>query len=149
MYFLIILDEVNEDGSLVIAENRRQDELQSILMDVSSKTRPSTSLEAEKKKLKEELHELINKVDSMVSQSELDVVKKCILPITPTLIALNMPNKSIKNPKKENKIPHNQKIDKQRKFVSTKRKMKVSRKNDYRKPNQEETEKITAALLIK
>lgn len=147
MRSLIILDEDNEGGNLVIAENSRQDELQLILLDVSSKIRPATSLETEKKKLKEELQELINKVDLMVSQSELDVVKKCIAPINPTLASLNMPNKSIQQQK--NKIPHNQKIDKQRKFVSTKRKQKCQKKNVYRKPNQEETEKITAALLIK
>jgi hypothetical protein len=111
---------------LVIAENSRQDELQLILLDVSSKIRPATSLETEKKKLKEELQELINKVDLMVSQSELDVVKKCIAPINPTLASLNMPNKSIQQQK--NKIPHNQKIDKQRKFVSTKRKQKCQKK---------------------
>ncbi|CAG9761286.1 unnamed protein product [Ceutorhynchus assimilis] len=138
-----MLKEANdENGNLVIVENS-QDEFQHILTDLSSKSSTSTTLIMEKTKMKEALQELINKVDLMTSQSELDVVKKCIAPIAPTLASLNAAN-SIQH---VSKIPHNKKIDKQRKFVSTKKK-NYSKRNPYKKPTREETENIAAALLL-
>lgn len=85
-------------------------------------------------------------MDSIQSDAHFDVLKKLVAPIEPTLKAAvakdNLDTRTIL--KERSQIPHNKKIEQQRRLFSTKKKNK--RTNKFKKPSTEERNQIAVSL---
>jgi hypothetical protein len=89
---------------------------------------------------------LNNIIDSITSMEEVEVLKKMIAPIAPTLTAVRQKNSQIKIKARKILIPHNKKIEPQRRLFSTTKKKRCTSR--LRKPNAEETEKIAISAIV-
>jgi hypothetical protein len=106
-------------------------------------TKTKESLMREKEDLRVSLNNII---DSITSMEEVEVLKKMIAPIAPTLTAVRQKNSQIKIKARKILIPHNKKIEPQRRLFSTKKKKRCTSR--LRKPNAEETEKIAISAIV-
>ncbi|XP_072390135.1 uncharacterized protein [Diabrotica undecimpunctata] len=116
-----------------------------ILTEISKKEENSTATFNNKKEsIKVKFLELL---DSATSIQQLEVFEKAIAPIAPTLSALTVLNFS--SPASTNiNVPHNKKIQMQRRLFSTKKKMKNTR-TKIQKPSSEETDLLSLSLVSK
>ncbi|CAG9828393.1 unnamed protein product [Diabrotica balteata] len=116
-----------------------------ILTEISKKEENSTATFNDKKEsIKVKFLELLESASSI---QQLEVFEKAIAPIAPTLSALTVSNFSSPASTHIN-VPHNKKIQMQRRLFSTKKKTKITR-TKIQKPSSEETDLLSLNLVSK
>ncbi|XP_050499032.1 uncharacterized protein LOC126879809 [Diabrotica virgifera virgifera] len=94
-------------------------ESKSIVMNLSQGTKKEEIMK-EKEKI---IEEFLNATEKIYTKEQLDILRKTVAPLAPNLKALdNTVQAKITLLKKKNKMPHNKKIQTQRRLYSTKKK---------------------------
>lgn len=114
-----------------------------ILETISSATTDDTTLQEAKTKL---IMEITHEINETKSLDELNLIRKNLMSIRPTLNAFRAQVSSLPSTS-TSRIPSNKLIVPQRRLFSTKRKKK-SKKHSFNKPSAEEANIIAAEIIL-
>uniref|UniRef100_A0A6P7GU67 Uncharacterized protein LOC114346518 isoform X3 n=1 Tax=Diabrotica virgifera virgifera TaxID=50390 RepID=A0A6P7GU67_DIAVI len=118
-------------------------ESKSIVMNLSQGTKKEEIMK-EKEKI---IEEFLNATEKIYTKEQLDILRKTVAPLAPNLKALDNTVQAKITLEKKNKMPHNKKIQTQRRLYSTKKNKKNPRKNALKRPAANEAMSITVSLL--
>lgn len=114
------------------------------IVEVLSKTKTNESqFSFNKDKFKLEMLQII---DSLRNSQELDIAKKMLAPLQPTLTAFRS-SKTTLCEKLDEKVPHNKNINQQRRLYKTKKTSTSRKKVQLSKPDGREANEVAFNLL--
>lgn len=147
LFVLYFTDEAADNNCInsnkVLKETVEYDtEAKIVLSHLNRQDGPIKHVNIENEKLKWKL-KLMELIDSITTAEELEVLQKCMAPLSPTLAAVRI--SAHENVGILNKKPHNKNIESQRRLYSTKKSKKVEK--SIVKPSTEESQRIAISLI--